>query len=61
MSTVPPSSWTNVNDIVAFQHHVFVVFHHNDAVSAVAQVFQRLNEFLIVALMQTNARFVKNV
>ena len=51
----------DVNDEVGGFHHVAVVFHHDDGVAKVAQGLQRLDEQLVVALVQPDAGLVENV
>ena len=50
-----------VHDIVCRQHHVLVVLHDDDGVAQVAQLFQRVDEPLVVTLVQADARLVENV
>ncbi len=50
-----------VNDIVGFEHHVFVMFYHYDGVLCVAQFFQRFNQFAVVALVKAYARLVEDI
>ena len=52
---------TNVNDIIGIEHHVAVVFYHNHGVAHVAQLLQRVDKTIVVALMQTDARLVEDV
>ncbi len=37
------------------------MFHHNDRIAHIAQIFKRSNQFLVVALVQPDARLVENV
>ena len=52
---------TNVNDIIGIEHHVAVVFYHNHGVAHVAQLLQRVDKTIVVALMQTDARLIEDV
>ena len=54
-------SRTDVNDIICSQHGVFVVLDDDDRVADVAQFLERFNEFVVVALVQTNTWLVQNV
>ena len=50
-----------VDDVVGLQHHVFVVLHHNHGVALVAQLLERVDEALIVALVQPDAGLVEDI
>ena len=52
---------SDVNNVVRRPHHVAVVLHHDDGVAEVAQVLQRLNQLVVVALVQPDARLVQDV
>ena len=52
---------TDVDEIVGIEHGFFVVFHHNDRVANVAQFLERLDEALVIALMQADAGLVQNI
>ena len=61
----PPSmhsrAWPHVDAMVSSADHVLVVFHHQHAVTDVAQVFQGVDEAVVVALVQANAGFVQHI
>ena len=61
VSAMPPRARTDVENVVRFEHHVFVVFHHQNGVAQVAQVLQRVDQFHVIALMQPNAWLVHDV
>ena len=61
LTTVPPGTGANVEDKVRFEHHVLVVLNNQNSVAQIAQVFQRVDQFHIVALVQTDTRFVHDV
>ena len=52
---------SHVHDIVRCPHHVLVVFHHDDRVAQVSQLFERGNQFLVVPLVEPDTGFVQNV
>ena len=60
-STLAPGFGTYVHDIVGVEHHVLVMLHHDDGVLRVAQFFQRVDKACVVALVQSDARFVEYV
>src|SRR5574344_1456976 len=49
---------SHVYDVVGIEHHVLVVFHHDHGIADVAQFFERLDQPFIVALMQSDTRFI---
>ena len=51
----------HVHDIVGRPHHVLVVFHHDDGIAQVPQLFEGSNQPLIVALVQPDAGFVQDI
>ncbi len=51
----------HVDQQVGGAHHVFVVLHHDHAVANVAQVLQRGNQVVVVALVQADAGLVQHV
>ena len=61
ISTSTPRLGPDVDHIVGFEHHVTVVLHHHDGVALVAQLLERIDESLIIALMQPNARLIEDV
>ena len=60
-AAVPPRTWTDVDDVVGAEHGLLVVFHYDDGVADVAQLLQRLDEALVVALVQADAGLVEDV
>ena len=52
---------TDVDDPVRVAHHVFVVLDDDQRIPDIAQANQGLDQPFIVALMQTNARFIEDV
>ena len=50
-----------VEDVVGFADGVFVVLDDEDGVAEVAEVFERVDEALVVALVQADGGFVEDV
>ena len=50
-----------VTQPIGLAERVFVVFDHHEGVAEVGQFPQGLEQALVVALMQSNGRFVKHV
>ena len=59
--TMPTRAGANVKDIIRFKHHLFIVFNHQNGVAQIAEIFERVDQFNVVALMETNARFIHNI
>ena len=57
----PTCVWADVDEVVGGEHHILVVFHDDDRVAKVAQLLERVDEALVVALMQSNRRLVEDV
>ena len=60
-AAVLPRSRTDVDDVVGDLHGVFVVLHHHHGVAEIAHADERLDQPLVVSLVQTDRRFVQHV
>ncbi len=61
VAALAPRLGAYVDHIVGFEHHVLVVLHHYHGVALVAQLLERVNEPLVVALVQADAGLVEDV
>ena len=61
LTTVLASTRTNVNNPIGCANGVFIVLDNHDSVPKIAQTNKSFNQSMIVALMQSNAWFVKHV
>ncbi len=61
MPALATSTRTNIHYVVGILNHVAVVFDDYYRVATVAQFLERMYELLIVALVQTDARFIEDV
>ena len=52
---------TKIDDEVRAPHGFFIVLHHQHRVAHVAQALQAVEEAVVVARMQADARFIKYV
>ena len=52
---------TDIHDIICRQHRILVVLHHNERISQIPETFQRVDQFIIVSLVKTDARLIQNV
>src|SRR5258708_24299439 len=50
-----------IDDIVGGPDRIFVMLHYDHRVSQVPEMHQRLNEAVVVSLVQSNAWFVQDV
>ena len=53
--------FTYIDDIVGLPHRILVMLNDDNGISQIAEFFQRIEKFLIIALMKTDARFVENI
>lgn len=51
----------HVDDVVGRAHHLLVVFDHQHRVAGVAQLLEAVNQPLVVALVESDARLVEDV
>ena len=51
----------NVKDIIRLADGLFVMLHHNHRITLIAQVFQRCQQPVIVALMQPDTGFIQDI
>ena len=51
----------DVHDIVRIAHGVLVVLHHDDRIAKVAQIFERSNQLVVVALVQADAGLIQHI
>ena len=55
------SAWAHVDTKVCGTNHVFVMLDHQHAVADVAQMFEGIDQTVVVALVQTDAGFVQHI
>ncbi len=56
-----PRARTDVKDVIRLSDGFFVMLHHQHRIALIAQVFQRLQQPGIVALMQPDRGFIQNI
>ena len=61
LTAVDARAGTDVKDVVGLADRVLVMFHHDHRIALIPQVFQRGQKPVVVALVQTNRRFVQNI
>ena len=52
---------TDIDDVVRRAHRVLVVFDDDHRIPEIPEALQRIEELVVVLLMQADARLVKNV
>ncbi len=52
---------TEIEDVIRAFNHFPVMFYNDDRISEITQLLERFNQTCVVALMQSDRRFVKNV
>ena len=60
-AAVFPRSRSDVHHTVRRPHGVLIMFHHNQSIAKIPQVIQRLQQFVIVSLVQSDAGFIQNI
>ena len=56
-----PGTRTDIKDIIRLADRFFVMFDNNHCVALIAQVLERLQQTIIVTLMQADGRFVEHI
>ena len=60
-SAVQARAGSNIHEPVRVIHGLGIMFHDHDGVSLVAQFFQGIYQLAVVALMETDTRFVQDI
>src|SRR6185437_8531341 len=60
-SAVLPRAWPKIDQMIRRAHRLLVMLHDDDGVAEVPQLSQRRKQPRIVALMQTDRRFIQDV
>ena len=61
LTTTHSSLRTNVYNPVGSKHHVLVVLNYHHRVAHIAQLLERVDKPLVVALVQSDARLVEDI
>ena len=54
LAAMHPGTGTNIKDVIGLTDHILVMFHHDHRIALIAQVLERGNQPVIVALVQTD-------
>ena len=60
-STFSSGFRSHINNPVGGSHHILVMLHNNDSIAKIAQLFERVYEFDVVALMESDTRLIKDI
>ncbi len=60
-AAVNAGAGADIDDIIRRENGVLVMLHDNDAVAEIAQPPQRVEQAVIVALMQADRRLIEHV
>ena len=55
------SSRTNVNDVISAPNRIFIVFDNDDRVAEITQILKRVQQPVIVSLMQADGWFIEYI
>jgi len=61
MPTMYAGTWANIDHIIRQANRVFVVLDDDYRVADIPQVFQRTQQSVVIPLVQTNGRLIKDV
>ena len=61
LAAVDARARADVHDIIGAAHGILVVLDHDDRIAEVAEIFQRCDEFIVVALVQADGRLIQHV
>src|SRR5262245_17002263 len=56
-----PRTGPKINHMIRSLDHFLIMFHDKHRVAKVSELFQGFNQFQVVALVKTDARFVQNI
>ena len=61
MPAIFTGAWSNINNLISRVHCFFIMFDNQQSIAQVTQVLQGFQQFTVVTLVQTNARFIENI
>ena len=56
-----PGRRTDINEIIGGEYRIFVMLNDNDGIADIAQILERFDEPVVVALMESDGRFIKHI
>ena len=61
MSTVYSCSGSHIDNMIRSTYGFFIVFDHQNGIAEIAHLKEGFAKTLVVSLVQTDARFIKNI
>ena len=61
VTTMFTGAWSDIHHIIRRQHRVLIVLYHKQGIAHILQVPQRVQQFIIVSLMQADAGLIQNI
>ena len=61
LSAVYTCTGANIDDVVSVTDGVLIVLHYQHGIAEVAQVNQRLEQALVIPLMEADGRFIEDI
>src|SRR5438067_13714615 len=61
LSAIFSRSGTDIDQYIGRLHHFLVALDDNNSVAEIAKLLKGMNEPLVIALMQTDTRFIQNI
>ena len=61
LPAVHPGTWAHIHDVIGAPNGVLVVLHHQHRIALVAQSLHRLQQPLVVTLMQSDAGLIQDI
>ena len=60
-SAMLPGTWADIHNTVRCTHGVLIVFHHDQGITQITQMTERIQQFIIISLVQTDTWFIQNI
>lgn len=54
-------SRTNIDNMIAFTHDIFIMFHNNDRISDLRESFEIFYEHIIISRMESDRWLIENI
>ena len=59
--TLSASLRTDIHDIVGSKHHILIVLNNDYCIADVTQLFQGIDETIVITLMKSDGRLVEDI
>ena len=61
LTAVLARAGTDIDNLVCGEHGIFIMLDDDQRIAQIAQAFERINQAGVIALMQTDARFIEDI